>query len=180
MNDTQIKSVLQRLQKLGIINYFIVTDKKFSAFPSFTPCVIIQNTKSEEDFFQNPDQFGHWICYYSYLDDNKLSYMYFDSYGKSPQKYDLQFPKTYINSSDTSYQSLTSKTCGLYCLFFTVMMSLNISLLTIHSMLEVNKCCNDKLLLEFYETLLKSNTKRKTVLSVHKLLEYYRKNKQIF
>lgn len=94
---------------------------------------VISKKHTHKAVIVNTDEYGqkgsHWVAIFSPQNTNTI--FYFDSYGLNPS-YDFHimaliksFGKKRLFHSNVALQSLDSSVCGLYCIYFLYIMSLN-------------------------------------------------------
>ena len=95
---------------------------------------------------------SHWIAIYI---DKGGQGTFFDSYGNKPEFYEHSF-KEFLEQSSRTYtfnnpclQSLYSRVCGQYCLYFFLFKARSFSLETIVNRFTANKRINDEFVNQF-------------------------------
>ena len=98
---------------------------------------------------------SHWVAFYFTKEQEGE---FFDSYGAPPSKYSGTFT-TFLNNNSNQWifntvtlQSIYSKVCGHYCLYFALYRSRQISMSTIVHRFSNNTRKNDSLVTRFIET----------------------------
>ena len=97
---------------------------------------------------------SHWVAFYFTKEQEGE---FFDSYGSSPNKYSGTFTTFLKNNSNqrifntTTSQSIYSKVCRHYCLYFALYRSRQISTSTIVRCFSKNERKNDSLVKRFME-----------------------------
>ena len=91
----------------------------------------------------------HWVAFY--YTDNECEF--FDSYGLEPSYYDFDLPNVKIVNTH-SLQSLSSTTCGHFCVYYLVLRSqFHSSTKIIHSLCQVKQILNDQKVTNFVKNL---------------------------
>ena len=97
---------------------------------------------------------SHWVAFY-FTKDREGEY--FDSYGQPPSSYSRTFTPFLNNNSNSwtfnsvTLQSINSKVCGHYCLYYAFFRCCNNSMSTIVHRFSQNKRRNDFLVKRFIE-----------------------------
>ena len=95
---------------------------------------------------------SHWIAIYIDKDGRGT---FFDSYGNKPEFYEQTFNEVLEQNSrtysfnNTCLQSLYSRVCGQYCLYFLLFKARGFSLETIVNRFTANKRLNDEFVSQF-------------------------------
>ena len=115
-----------------------------------------QIVKRPKGFIVNVDPSNkpgsHWVAIYL-TEDGKGEF--FDSYGQRPDVYSQSF-KTFLKKfsirftwNDRILQSIRSRVCGQYCLFYALHRCRNIPMSSIVNMFSKNRDWNDNLVHDF-------------------------------
>ena len=96
----------------------------------------------------------HWVAFY-FTEEREGEF--FDSYGLPPSNYTGTF-RSFLNNNSNGWkfnsktlQSIDSKVCGHYCLYFALFQSRQVSMSTIVNRFSSNKSRNDFLVQRFIE-----------------------------
>ena len=148
MDTVQLTIILRKDRYTrGVFQGVYPSDKLPTRVSSF-PALFIANVDTSE----KPG--SHWVAFY-FTKDQKGEF--FDSYGLPPSNYTGTFsPFLNNNSNDWSFnsvtlQSIVSKVCGHYCLYFALFRSRQVSMSTIVNRFSSNKSRNDFLVQRFIE-----------------------------
>lgn len=144
MDSVTIDSVLKR--NCPIYRGVYAADKLPSII--IRPCVIVVNT----DPASQPGQ--HWICIY--FDDYGYG-EFFDSLGIHPKRsFERYLNNNCIdwNFNDKQLQSLVSRFCGHYCIYYCILKSRRVSLIEIIQAMTGDTGLNDYLIHRFVCNLL--------------------------
>lgn len=117
MNTLQLIQVMEQdFKSRGKFCGVYASDNLPSVIESY-PCGLIVNTDKETE------SGSHWVAMYFPTKDRGE---FFDSYGNSPDFYRKNF-KTFLDGHSRTWiynsrclQSLTSSTCGQFCLYFVI------------------------------------------------------------
>ena len=148
MDTIQLAQVLRKDRYTrGVFQGVYPSDKLPTSVSSY-PALFIANVDTSE----KPG--SHWVAFY--FTKNKEG-EFFDSYGLPPSNYTGTFT-SFLNNNSSSWkfntltlQSMTSKVCGHYCLYFALFRCRNISMNSIVYRFSNNKQRNDFLVKNFIE-----------------------------
>ena len=160
MNSTQLAIIWTKDKYTRALFQGVYSWVKLPTRVSSFPALFIANVDTSEK------SGSHWVVFY-FTKDQKGEF--FDSYGLPPSNYTRTFsPFLNNNSNDWSFNSVTlqsidSKVCGHYCLYFALFRSRQVSISTIVNRFSSNKSRNDFLVQRFIEerfpfSLLKYHT----------------------
>ena len=149
MNTIQLAVILWNDKYTrGVFQGVYPSDKLLTRVSSF-PALFIANVDTS-------DKPGlHWIAFY-FTKDREGEF--FDSYGLTPSNYTGTFTPFLNNNSNSwtsnsvTLQSINSKVCGHYCLYYALFRCRNNSMSTIVHPFSQNKRQNDFLVKRFIET----------------------------
>ena len=135
MNTEEIKCVINcdpvmRYKVLGVF-----ARDQIPALTYF-PCALIVNTDTSD----LPGK--HWIAFYY---ESKEKSEFFDSYGHSPDYFDLN-AQTY---NETRVQSSISDTCGQFCLYYLLNRCRGVSMTFVVREFSANLETNDRFVKEY-------------------------------
>jgi hypothetical protein len=111
MDTIQLTSILQEALKNSRCYFGGVfpRDKLPKKFEEY-PVALVVNT---DPSYKSGE---HWVALYI---NSENDYEYFDSFGLLPLTYELQMPNATVVNKNT-IQSLSSMTCGHFCVFYLV------------------------------------------------------------
>ena len=89
----------------------------------------------------------HWVAFYF---TKEREGEFFDSYGLPPSNYTGTF-SSFLNNNSKTLQSIDSKVCGHYCLYFALFRSCQVSMSAVVHRFSSNKSRNDFLVQQFIE-----------------------------
>lgn len=152
MDSHTLRTFLDKLVCKKRIPYSYVAAKDQISEIDFdkSPLSVIINTSKS-----NIINRGHWVCLIVW---NKSNCEFWDSYGKSPGYYNIEFPiflKYKTVSKDV--QGFNSRVCGLYCLEFIIMRSHGYSVEYHHKLYSTDRNRNDKLLVTNMKPVIASS-----------------------
>lgn len=157
MDEFQLRKIANKLVSFGIMETFsIIEQHGLCKKPQKYPNVIFQNTVCRLD----KNKIGHWVCFCTKENVHEVSSVFYDSLGKSYISYDICVPPGTICVNLNQHQSNKSKLCSLYCLFFATLWSEESYYNTVNQLFHATSLeKNDKLVLEFYNIILKSKNR---------------------
>ena len=148
MNTIQLTLILRKDKYTrGVFQGVYPSDKLPNRISSY-PALFIANV----DTSGKPG--SHWVAFY-FTKDREGEF--FDSYGQSPSNYTQTFTNVLDNNSSSwtfnsvTLQSMKSKVCGHYSLYYALFRCRNISMSTIVNRFSNNKHRNDNLVKRFIE-----------------------------
>ena len=148
MNSIQLPHILSKDKySRGVFQGVYPSDKLPTSVSSY-PALFIANVDTNE----KPG--SHWVPFY-FTKDREGEF--FDSYGLPPRNYTGTFTRFLDNNSNSwevnfvTLQSIKSKVCGNYCLYYALFRCRNISMNTIVRRFSNNKQRNDFLVKRFIE-----------------------------
>ena len=147
MNGTEIDRVLRR--NCPIYRGVYGADELPNFAHNLRPMVIVANT----DPMDLPGT--HWVCLYFHADNIGE---YFDSFGSRATRGFANYMNSNCNSwthNDRQLQSIISRYCGAYCVWFCVMKSRGYSMNNIVRSLTNDTALNDHLVHKFSCRMLK-------------------------
>ena len=159
MNTTQLAIILKKDKYTRAVFQGVYPSDKLPTEVSSFPALFIANVDTSE----KPG--SHWVAFYFTKDQEGE---FFDSYGLPPSSYTGTFSSFLNNNSkDWSFnsatlQSINSKVCGHYCLYYALFRCRNISMSTIVHRFSKNKQRNDFLVQRFIEKHFPLGLKRYT------------------
>ena len=148
MNSIQLTHILRKDKySRGVFQGVYPSDKLPTGVSSY-PALFIANVDTSE----KPG--SHWVAFY-FTKDREGEF--FDSYGLPPSNYTGTFTR-FLNGNSKGWefnfvtlQSIKSKVCGHYCLYYGLFRCRNISMSTIVHRFSNNKQRNDFLVKQFIE-----------------------------
>lgn len=90
---------------------------------------------------------GHWLAVHKSRSEDLL--LFFDSYGKSPREWDMEFEGYQVLYNDRCVQPAGSKLCALYCLYFILLKNKQLTMADIVQSFHVDKQDNDIMMISF-------------------------------
>lgn len=113
MDKCTIEKYLRGFTRRTNTNYYVISKNCFSTVVLFQnrPTLVVCNTSETY-----PGQ--HWVAFYVYWRNSIPCAEFFDSFGKSPQYYEINPPFFVCKYNRSVFQSDKSDSCGLFCLFF--------------------------------------------------------------
>ena len=148
MDTVQLTLILRKDKYTrGVFQGVYPSDKLPTSVSSY-PALFIANVDTSD----KPG--SHWIAFY-FTKDREGEY--FDSYGLLPSSYSRRFTNFLDNNSNSwifntvILQSVNSKVCGHYCLYFALFRSRHVNMSTIVHRFSSNKNRNDFLVKRFIE-----------------------------
>ena len=148
MDTIQLTLVLRKDRYTRSAFQGVYPSDKLPASVSSYPALFIGNVDTSE----KPG--SHWVAFYF---TKEREGEFFDSYGLPPSSYTGTFT-CFLNDNSSSWkfnsmtlQSITSKVCGHYCLYFALFRCRNISMNSIVYRFSKNKSRNDFLVKQFIE-----------------------------
>ena len=159
MNTTQLTIILKKDKYTRAVFQVVYPSDELPATVASFPALFIANVDTSE----KPG--SHWVAFY-FTKDQKGEI--FDSYGLPPSNYTGTFSAFLNNNSnDWSFnsvplQSINSKVCGHYCLYYALFRCRNIGMSTIVHRFSKNKQRNDFLVKRFLEKYFPLSLKRYT------------------
>ena len=148
MNTTQLTIILKKDKYTRAVFQGVYPSDELPATVASFPALFIANVDTSE----KPG--SHWVAFY-FTKDQKGEI--FDSYGLPPSNYTGTFSAFLNNNSnDWSFnsvplQSINSKVCGYYCLYYGLFRCRNIGMSTIVHRFSKNIQRNDFLVKRFIE-----------------------------
>ena len=148
MNSTQLAIILTKDKYTRAIFQGVYPSDKLPTRVSSFPALFIANVDTSE----KPG--SHWVAFY-FTKERKGEF--FDSYGLPPSNYTGTFSSFLNNNSNgwsfnsVTLQSINSKVCGHYCLYYALFRCRNIGMSTIVHRFSKNKQRNDFLVKRFIE-----------------------------
>lgn len=148
MDTIQLTLILRKDKYTRGVFQGIYPSDKLPASVSSYPALFIANVDTSD----KPG--SHWIAFY-FTKDHEGDF--FDSYGLPPSNYSRTFTGFLNNNSNSwifntvTLQSVNSKVCGHYCLYFALFRSRQVSMSTIVHRFSSNKMRNDFLVKRFIE-----------------------------
>ena len=149
MNNTQLTHILRKDKYTRAVFQGVYPSDKLPTSVSSFPALFIAKVDTSE----KPG--SQWVAFY-FTKDQKREF--FDSYGLPPSNYTGTFSSFLNNNSkgwrfnSVTLQSINSKGCGHYCLYYALFRSRNICMSTIVHRFSKNKQRNDFLVYRFIET----------------------------
>ena len=150
MNSTQLTHILRKHKYSRAVFQGVYPSDKLPTSVSSFPALFIANVDTSD----KPG--SHWVAFY-FTKDQKGEF--FDSYGLPPSNYTGTFPLFLNNNSNgwkfnsKTLQSIDSKVCGHYCLYYALFCCRNICMSTIVNRFSSNKRRNDFLVKRFIENI---------------------------
>ena len=148
MNSTQLAIILKKDKYTRAVFQGVYPSDKLPTSVSSFPALFIANVDTSE----KPGL--HWVAFYFTKDSEEE---FFDSYGLPPSNYTGTF-SSFMNdnskgwsSNSVTLQSIDSKVCGHYCLYYALFRCHNIDMSTIVHRFSKNKQRNDFLVKHFIE-----------------------------
>ena len=148
MDTIQLILVLRKDKHTrGVFQGVYPSDKLPKSVSSFSALFIANVDTSEKPG-------SHWVAFY-FTKDREGDF--FDSYGLPPSNYTGTFTRFLKNNSSSwtfnsvTLQSMNSKVCGHYCLYFALFRSRRVSMNTTVNRFSSNKRRNDFLVKRFIE-----------------------------
>ena len=148
MNSTQLAIILKKDKYTRAVFQGVYPSDKLPTRVSSFPALFIANVDTSD----RPG--SHWVAFY-FTKDRKGEF--FDSYGLPPSNYAGTFSLFLNNNSNgwsfnsVTLQSINSKVCGHYCLYYALFRCRNIGISTIVHRFSKNKQRNDFLVQRFIE-----------------------------
>ena len=148
MDTVQLTLILRKDKYTrGVFQGVYPSDKLPTSVSSY-PALFIANVDTSD----KPG--SHWIAFY-FTKDREGEF--FDSYGLPPSNYSRTFT-SFLNNNSSSWifntvtlQSVNSKVCGHYCLYFALFRSTQVNMSTIVHWFSSNKSRNDFIVKRFIE-----------------------------
>ena len=148
MNSTQLAIILTKYKYTRAVFQGVYPSDKLPTSVSSIPALFIANV----DISEKPG--SHWVAFYF---TKERDGEFFDSYGLPPSNYTGTF-SSFLNNNSNSWsfnsvtlQSINSKVCGHYCLYYALFRCRNIGMSTIVHRFSKNKQRNDFLVQRFIE-----------------------------
>ena len=148
MNSTQLAIILKKDNYTRAVFQGVYPSDKLPTKVSSFPALFIANVDTSD----TPG--SHWVAFY-FTKDRKGEF--FDSYGLPPSNYAGTFSSFLNNNSNgwsfnsVTLQSINSKVCGHYWLYYVLFRCRNIGMSTIVHRFSINKQRNDFLVKRFIE-----------------------------
>ena len=149
MNTIQLALILKKDKYTRGVFQGVYPSDKLPTSVSSLPALFIANVDTSD----KPG--SHWVAFY-FTKDREGEF--FDSYGLPPSNYSGTFSLFLNNNSNdwtfnsVTLQSINSKVCGHYCLYYALFRCRNSSMSTIVHRFSQNKRRNDFLVKGFIET----------------------------
>ena len=150
MDTIQLTIILRKDRYTrGVFQRVYSSDKLHTNISSY-PALFIANVDTSD----KPGT--HWVAFYI---TKEREGDFFDSYGLTPSNYTGTFTSFLNNNSNgwkfnsKTLQSIDSKVCGHYCLYFALFRSRQVSMSTIVNRFSGNKSRNDFLVQQFIENV---------------------------
>ena len=144
MNSSRLESLLQKDAKCkAMILGVFACDRLPKTFDKSKPALLVCNT----DPHDKPGE--HWVVLYI---ENPSYGEYFDSFGEPPNAPFRTFLHKHCNRwiyTDRNLQSVISRFCGHYCIFYCIHRSRNKTINAITNMLSFDTGLNDYLVHNF-------------------------------
>ena len=148
MDTVQLTLILRKDRYTrGVFQGVYPSDKLPTSVSSY-PALFIANVDASD----KPG--SHWLAFY-FTKDREGEF--FDSYGLPPSNYSRTFT-SFLNNNSSSWifntvtlQSVNSKVCGHYCLYFALFRSRQVNMSTIVYRFSSDKSRNDFLVKRFIE-----------------------------
>ena len=148
MDTIQLTVILRKDRYTrGVFQGVYPSDKLPTSVSSY-PALFIANVDTSD----KPGT--HWVAFY-FIKEREGEF--FDSYGLPPSNYTGTF-SSFLNNNSSDWkfnsktlQSIDSKVCGHYCLYFALFRSRQVSMSTIVNRFSSNKSRNDFLVKRFIE-----------------------------
>ena len=148
MDTIQLTLILRKDKFTRGVFQGVYPSDKLPASVSQYPALYIANVDTSD----KPG--SHWVAFYFTKEQEGE---FFDSYGAPPSKYSGTFT-TFLNNNSNqwifntvTFQSIYSKVCGHYCLYFAFYRSRQISMSAIGHRFSKNTRKNDSLVKRFIE-----------------------------
>ena len=148
MDTVQLTLILRKDKYTRGVFQGVYPSDKLPISVSSYPALFIANVDTSD----KPG--SHWIVFY-FTKDREGEF--FDSYGLPPSNYSRTFTSFLNNNSDSwifntvTLQSVNSKVCGHYCLYFALFRSRQVNMSKIVHRFSSNKSRNDFLVKRFIE-----------------------------
>ena len=148
MDTIQLTVILRKDRYTRGVFQGVCSSDKLPTNVSSYPALIIANVDTSD----KPGT--HWVVFY-FTEEREGEF--FDSYGFPPSNYTGTFTSFLNNNSNgwkfnsKTLQSIDSKVCGHYCLYFALFRSRRVSMSTIENRFSSNKSRNDFLVQWFIE-----------------------------
>ena len=148
MDTVQLTLVLRKDRFTRRVFQGVFPSDKLPTSVSSYPALFIANVDTSD----KPG--SHWVAFY-FTKDREGEF--FDSYGLPPTNYSKTFTRFLKNNSNSwifntvTLQSINSKVCGHYCLYFALCRSRQVNMSTIVNRFSSNKSRNDFLVKRFIE-----------------------------
>ena len=148
MDTTQLTLILRKDKFTRGVFQGVYPSDLLPASVSHYPALFIANVDTSD----KPG--SHWVAFYFTKEQEGE---FFDSYGSPPSKYSGTFTAFLNNNSNqwtfntVTLQSIYSKVCGHYCLYFALYRSRHISMSAIVHRFSKNTSKNDSLVKRFIE-----------------------------
>ena len=148
MDTVQLTLVLRKDRYTRGVFQGVYSSDKLPTNISSYPALFIANVDTSD----KPGT--HWVAFY-FTEEREGEF--FDSYGLPPSNYTGTFTSFLNNNSNgwkfnsKTLQSIDSKVCGHYCLYFALFRSRRVSMSTIVNRFSSNKSRNDFLVQRFIE-----------------------------
>ena len=159
MNTIELSLILRRDKySRAVFQGVFPSDKLPSSVLSY-PALFIANVDTSD----KPG--SHWVAFY-FTKDREGEY--FDSYGQPPSSYSRTFTNFLDNNSNSwifntvTLQSINSKVCGHYCIYYALFRCRDINMSTIVHRFSNNKRRNDFLVKRFVEKYFPLSLKKYT------------------
>ena len=148
MDTIQLTFILRKDRYMrGVFQGLYPSDKLPTSVSSY-PALFIANVDTSD----KPGT--HWVAFY-FTKERQGEFL--DSYGLPPSNYTTTF-SSFLNNNSNSWkfnsytlQSIDSKVCGHYCLYFALFRSRQVSMSTIVNRFSSNKSRSDFLVQRFIE-----------------------------
>jgi hypothetical protein len=178
MNTSQLIQVMEQDRKSWKKFCGVFSSDLLPSEISRYPCGLIVNTDPQTE------KGTHWLAMYF---PSKETGEFFDSYGQRPEFYHKSFEQ-YLNNDADSWtynhrclQSITSSTCGQFCLYFIMNRNRGKSLPRIVNSFSRNTMLNDHRVSYFVQRFFNFVKPKKTNKNNHQTansLQHTRKNKK--
>ena len=148
MDTVQLTIILKKDKYTRAVFQGVYPSDELPKSVSSFPALFIANVDTSEK------SGSHWVAFYF---TKEREGEFFDSYGLPPSNYTETFTRFLKNNSNdwkfnsVTLQSIDSKVCGHYCLYFALFRSRQVSMSTIVNRFSSNKSRNDFLVQRFIE-----------------------------
>jgi hypothetical protein len=153
MDSNSIRCCLSLICKNPLVKktYVIASDEIYLIDLESLPAAVIINT----DPSSLPGR--HWLGLYLFKQLNFVNAIYFDSYNKSLDYYNIRLPFRIVESSNRSLQSDKSSLCGIWSLAFLYNICRNRNLRKFENKFSHRLDLNDELIRKFYAKITQVN-----------------------